>query len=68
MTRYCLKGDNPHQSLRFILFCPGDRHFDVESSLIFQKDVRVALGMVVCWCRANTGCLVQTIAYSVSNP
>ena len=32
--------DNPHQSLRLILFCPGDRHFDVESSLILQKKKR----------------------------
>ena len=33
------KGDNPHQSLRFMLIClaHGDRHFDVESLLIFQK-------------------------------
>ena len=46
MTRYCLKGDNPHQNLRFVLFCPGDRHFDDESSLILQKDERDALGMV----------------------
>ena len=46
MTRYCFEGDNPHQSLRFVLFCPGDRHFDVESSLILQKDERVALDMV----------------------
>ena len=46
MTRYSLKRDNPHQSLRFILFCPGDRHSDVESSLILQKGERVALGMV----------------------
>ena len=37
MTRCCLKRDNPHQSLRFISFCPVDRHFDVESSLILQK-------------------------------
>ena len=46
MTRYCLKGDNPHQSFRFILICPGDRHFDVEGSLILQKGKRVALGII----------------------
>ena len=46
MTRYCLKGDKSHQSLRFVLFCPGDQHLDVESSLILQKDERVALSMV----------------------
>ena len=38
MTRYCLKGDNPHQNLCFVLICPGDRHFDVESSFILQKE------------------------------